>query len=602
MQPDRRARPSPLIADSIPAPIDSAKAPAAQAAVRASTPAKHVAVDGEALPPNNFGFEYVYVKAQFECDGQKMSDVALRFKGNSSFEGMQRELKRPYKLEFDRFVHGRTFRGLQTLNLGNNAYDPWQLREALSFAVYRRAGVPAPRTAFANVYLTVDGQYDHEYVGFYTLVEELDDKSFLKSHFGDPGGLLMKPEGIRGLPYMGESWRPYPLRYHTKTAADDPRLAKQFIDFIKLVNYADDATFNARINDYLAVDELLRYLAATVLLTNLDSPLVTNHNFYLYENPTDRKVWIMPWDMNLSFASYGVGLSDLYGLSVSRPWAGDNKLLGRVMAIPENDRAYRAHLRAFIAEFFNDAGMRAVAEPMERVMARADEQAPKQVLNSGARFANGRFGHGGGYSLAEYTSKRVESVLAQLDGKNVTTFTPRPNPIGIGNRWGVKASPDFGNFPLMAQALRRFADDDSDYTISGREARDAVATFFYNAVSEEHPDELTERELAAALTPIVREYVPSASRGLLGIMWNGSSTAAGIWAQAVFRDGDTDHDGKVTLPELTDLVERLFCLADRNQDGVLDEREIIEALDMLAAPESGPVPAPAPVRARVRAK
>lgn len=603
MQPDRRARPSPLIADSIPAPVGSVKAPAAQAAVRAPTPAKHVAVDGEALPPNNFGFEYVYVKAQFECDGQKMSDVALRFKGNSSFEGMQRELKRPYKLEFDRFVHGRTFRGLQTLNLGNNAYDPWQLREALSFAVYRRAGVPAPRTAFANVYLTVDGQYDREYVGFYTLVEELDDKSFLKNHFGDPSGLLMKPEGIRGLPYMGESWHAYPLRYHTKTATDNPRLAKQFIDFVKLVNYADDATFNARINDYLAVDELLRYLAATVLLTNLDSPLVTNHNFYLYENPTDRKVWIMPWDMNLSFASYGVGLSDLYGLSIRRPWAGENKLLGRVMAIPENDRAYRAHLRAFIADFFNDAGMRAISEPMEHVMAKADAQAPKQVFNSGVRMAGGRFGHGG-YSLAEYTAKRVESILAQLDGKNVTTFTPRPNPIGIGNRWGVKASPDFGNFPLMAQALRRFADDDSDFTISGREARDAVATFFYNAVSEGHPDEMTERELAAALTPLVREYAPSASRGLFGIMWNGSSTAAGMWASAIFRDADTDHDGKVTLPELTDLVQRLICLADRDQDGVLDEREIIEALDMLAAPESGPAPAPAPapVRARVRAK
>jgi len=215
----------------------------------------------------------------------------------------------------------------------------------------------------------------------------------------------------------------------------------------------------------------------------------------------------------------------------------------------------------------------------------------------------GRFGHGG-YSLAEYTSKRVASVLAQLDGKDVTTFTPRPNPIGIGNRWGVKASSDFGNLPQMAQALRRFADDDSDYLISGREARDAVAAFFYNAVDEEHPDAMTERELAVALTPLVRQYVPSASRGLFGIMWNGSSTSAGMWASAIFRDADTDHDGKVTLPELTDLVQRLLCLADRDQDGDLDEREIIEGLDMLAAPESGPAaaPAPTPVRARVRGK
>jgi spore coat protein H len=603
MQPNRRARPSPLIADLIPAAVNSAKA--APQPLASSPPAKHVAVDGEALPPNNFGFEYVYVKAQFECDGQTISDVALRFKGNSSFEGMQRDLKRPYKLDFDRFVHGRTFRGLQTLNLSNNAYDPWQLREALSFAVYRRAGVPSPRTAFANVYLTVDGVHDREYAGFYTIVEELDDKSFLRSNFGDAGGLLMKPEGIRGLPYMGESWRAYPQRYHTKTATVDPKLSKQFIDFVKLVNYADDATFNAKISGYLAVDGFLRYLAATVLLTNLDSPLVTNHNFYLYENPSDRKVWIMPWDMNLSFASYGAGLSDLYTLNIRRPWAGENKLLGRLMAIPEIDQAYRAHLRAFIADFFNEVGMRAIAEPMERAMAKADAQAPRQAWNNGVRIAGSRFGRGGGYTLAEYTIKRGQSVLAQLDGNETKTFSPRPNPIGIGNRWGIKASSDFGNFPLMAQALRKHADDDdSDYMLSGREARDAVAAFFYNAVNEDHPDELTERDLAAALTPLVREFVPSASRGIFGIMWNGSSTAAGMWASAVFRDADTDHDGKLTLGELTDLVQRLICLADRDLDGVLDEREIIEALDMLAAPENvpSPAPAPAPVRNRVRVK
>jgi hypothetical protein len=241
---------------------------------------------------------------------------------------------------------------------------------------------------------------------------------------------------------------------------------------------------------------------------------------------------------------------------------------------------------------------------MERAMAKADAQAPNQAGSSGARIVGGRFGHGGGYSLAEYTTKRVQSILAQLDGNEVKTFSPRPNPIGIGNRWGVKASSDFGNLPNMAQALRQHADDDSDYTLSGREVRDAVAAFFYNSVSEEHPDEMSERELAAALTPVVRQYVPSATRGMFGIMWNGSSTAAGMWASAIFRDADTDHDAKLTLPELTDLAQRLICLADRDQDGVLDEREIIEALDMLAAPEGGPTPAPAPapVRNRVRVK
>ena len=38
--------------------------------------------------------------------------------------------------------------------------DPTRGREALAYAVFRAAGVPAPRTAFAEVTLTVPGKYD----------------------------------------------------------------------------------------------------------------------------------------------------------------------------------------------------------------------------------------------------------------------------------------------------------------------------------------------------------------------------------------------------------------------------------------------------------
>ncbi len=206
--------------------------------------------------------------------------------------------------------------------------------------------------------------------------------------------------------------------------------------------------------------------------------------------------------------------------------------------------------------------------------------------------AGGRFGRLG-YTLAEYVPKRVESVMAQLDGKRVSPFVPRPNGLAMGMRWGVKAPSDYGNLSMMAQSLRRYADEDSDYKLSGREARDAVAALFYNGVSEAQPESMDLRELTAALTPLVREvqvaevFAPEASRGLFGINWHGSSTSATLWASAIFRDADTDRDGRVTLAELTDMVERLICLADRDQDSALDEREIIEGLDMLAAPDGG---------------
>ncbi len=58
--------------------------------------------------------------------------------------------------------------------------------------------MPAGRTAFAKVFITVPGCHDKAYAGLYTIVEQVDDR-FLQEHFGAKGGLLLKPEGLLGV-------------------------------------------------------------------------------------------------------------------------------------------------------------------------------------------------------------------------------------------------------------------------------------------------------------------------------------------------------------------------------------------------------------------
>src|SRR5205085_8062526 len=115
----------------------------------------------------------------------------VRFKGNASYMASSRGLKRNFKIELDHYDTDLRFHGLKTINLNAGAMDPTKGREALSFAVIRAAGVPAPRTAYAEVTLTVPGKYDRELLGLYTVVEQVD-RTFLKDRFKNSKGVLLK--------------------------------------------------------------------------------------------------------------------------------------------------------------------------------------------------------------------------------------------------------------------------------------------------------------------------------------------------------------------------------------------------------------------------
>jgi hypothetical protein len=57
---------------------------------------------------------------------------------------------------------------------------------------------------------------------------------------------------------------------------------------------------------------------------------------------------------------------------------------------------------------------------------------------------------------------------------------------------------------------------------------------------------------------------------------------AHAWAAALLPLADTDNDDQLSPADLTLMVAKTFCLADRDQDDQLDERELAEALDLLA--------------------
>jgi hypothetical protein len=318
--------------------------------------------------PGVFSADYPWRRCTFGCGENVLTDVAVRFKGNSSFNSARGGFKRPFKLDFNRGHPGRAFRGLKKLSLNNNFNDATQFREALAYDAYRRAGLPASRTAFARVYLTLTGERTNEFLGLYTLVEAVDG-DFLDRHFGTDQGLLLKPEALPGLTYLGDDWRGYTNRYDPKTGAS-PADTARFIALTKMVVSADDPTFERELPAHLDLDNFLRYVALTAVLANYDSFVGNGHNYYFFQPAGSGKAVFIPWDLNEAFGGHPVaGPRPIQAeFSVLRPQGSPNRLLDRVLANPKWFAAYRQEVASALTNSCEPARLIALAEQLGRIL------------------------------------------------------------------------------------------------------------------------------------------------------------------------------------------------------------------------------------------
>lgn len=77
--------------------------------------------------------------------GRQIRGVGLRFKGNGTFIEARTSGHYSFKIDFNEFDPDQEFLGLTKINLQNKVSDPTMLREALSYELFREAGIPCPR-------------------------------------------------------------------------------------------------------------------------------------------------------------------------------------------------------------------------------------------------------------------------------------------------------------------------------------------------------------------------------------------------------------------------------------------------------------------------
>ncbi|MFR1710479.1 MAG: CotH kinase family protein [Clostridium sp.] len=173
------------------------------------------------------------------------------------------------------------------------------------------------------------------------------------------------------------------------------------------------------IEQYLDVDEVLRYFAVNTFLVNLDSYVCNmKHNYYLYEQ--EGVFSILPWDYNLSFGGFQSGsASNAINFPIDNPVSDSlesSPLIGKLLEVEKYKEMYHKYLNEIVENYINSGVFTNTVSDIDKLIG-------EYVKNDATAF----------YTYDEYTASiselitfgidRAKSISAQLEGTQPTTST-----------------------------------------------------------------------------------------------------------------------------------------------------------------------------------
>jgi spore coat protein CotH len=363
--------------------------------------------DWQALMANAYSKDYY--KADFWFDDELVPDIGIRTKGNASLQEtvVWKSDRFPLAIDFNLFNRARSFHGIKKVHLNNGWSDPTLIRDVISYEIFAKMGVPAPRASIVDLYVN-----DH-HLGVYTMAEAVD-ASFLSRYFTDTTGNLYKPEVSSARLDWTEknAYKTFSMfaMFQTQTVEENPALQlnlgggplmdilralgdddtaadfrsdnetqpvaqssmvmpRNFIEgvglktnqenpdysglfrLLDILNNEPDATFPQEIEKVLDVDEALRFLAVSAGIIHLDNYIGIGHNTYLYE--VNGKFTIIPWDLNMTFGTFNGGIrkDGIINYYIDEPTAGPMNrfpLVDRLLSYPPYLEKYHQYMQELI--------------------------------------------------------------------------------------------------------------------------------------------------------------------------------------------------------------------------------------------------------------
>lgn len=394
-----------------------------------------------------------YISCDVTINGTTFKSVGIRPKGNSSLSSVANSDSDRYsfKFEFDHYIEGQTYYGLDKFVINNIQGDASYMKEYLSYDLMTFIGVKTPLFAYTDV--TVNGKS----WGFYMAVEAIEEAYALRN-FGSDYGMLYKPESMGVMGNAGKENMP-DANSRTKSGAqpdmqppdagdrsnnrsegsgpgagsgggtdliytDDNISSYSNIfdyqvfegtttDYKRVIKALKNLNNGTELEKYINVDETLRYFAANTVLVNLDSYFSSmKHNYYLYEK--NGQLTMLPWDYNLSFGGFQSGTaSEAVNFPIDTPVSGvdmsERPVLAKLLEVDEYKAKYHEYLQQIVDNYFDNGIYTNTIDKVNSVIG-------KYVNEDASAFYTYTRYEEAVKMLKEFGMLRAESVRGQLEG------------------------------------------------------------------------------------------------------------------------------------------------------------------------------------------
>lgn len=328
---------------------------------------------------------FAYAPGTLHYGAESVANIGVRLKGEWNFRPLS--AKASFKLHFDEYVPGQTFRGLRHMNLNNALEDPSFIAERMVYATFRAAGLPAPRCN--NAVVTVNG----ELYGVYVNVET-EDKTFLRRWFASDDGNIYEEAGVDFTVGSETTWE-----LETNETVND---RSDLIALIAAIDAASDDTLLEDLAGVLDTTRFLRYCALEGIVNQWDGYAYTHYgpnNFRVYAEPGGGLFNLIPWGMDMA-------MKPVDGQTYVPIYDARGMLLQRCLAGASCRAAYEATVRE-MTDLFEAQGFPAIVDTY-RAQILADVLAdPRREVD---QFTYDTF-HG---IVRDFVTERPASVRAEL--------------------------------------------------------------------------------------------------------------------------------------------------------------------------------------------